>query len=178
MSALPAGYPRMLAGQDETYARIRSLLHAVTRALLEEQPQLLSFGTHRPPRDRSSGDSWHGVQTLCHVSAMLTGSKAPDLRGDGPRGLIAATDRVANFWGMRRRSESTDQGITSVTWIDARGDLLEVVVGVRVAVRAISAPFLPGPGPAPSPERTPGQASPSARTSPSSPHTPPSRPAG
>ena len=31
-----------------------------------------------------------------------------------------------------------------MTWGGADGDLLEVIVGVRVAVRAISAPFLPG----------------------------------
>ena len=33
---------------------------------------------------------------------------------------------------------------TTLSWAGPAGDLLELVLGVRVAVRAVSAPFLPG----------------------------------
>lgn len=144
MSALPAHPSEGIPGQDETHSRIRDLLGAVTGAVLEEQPGLLSFEDHRPQRDRSSGDSWHGLQTLCHVSALLTSSGAPAESASATTSLLAAVQRIADARGMRRRSEQDAHGARGTTWIDPSGDLLEVLVGVRVAVRAISAPFLPG----------------------------------
>ncbi len=144
MSALPRGTEDEIPGQDATHERIRSLLEAVTTALLETQPVLLAFRDHRPERDRSSGRSWHGLQTLCHVSALLAadGSPAPDRAG--AERLLEAVEGCAVARGLRRRSAEESHGILEATWAGPEGDLLEVIVGVRVAVRAVSAPFLPG----------------------------------
>src|SRR5690625_6979955 len=70
MSALPAG-PDPIADQDHTHGWIRALLEAVTSAVLETQPGLMAFGDHRPERDRPSGGAWRGLETMCHVSALL-----------------------------------------------------------------------------------------------------------
>lgn len=142
MSALPAGPSLSIPSQDDTHGRIHALLAAVTTVLLEQQPGLAGFEDHRPQRDRSSGESWRGLETFCHVSALLASTGQPD--GDNAQRALAAAHTVATARGMRRRSDSEVQGICGATWIDERGDLLDVVVGVRVAVRAISAPFLPG----------------------------------
>ncbi|GAA1491150.1 hypothetical protein [Brachybacterium sacelli] len=166
MSALPTGPTPQIAGQDETHARIHALLTAVTAALLQEQPDLNGFPDHRPQRDRSSGVSWRGLETYCHVSALLASSGVPGRADGGATRLLTAADEVATTRGMRRRSESDAHGICGATWTDATGDLLEVIVGVRVAVRAVSAPFLPGS------LRPVGSTSP---PSPISPLTPPPR---
>ncbi|GAA4522215.1 hypothetical protein GCM10023160_10290 [Brachybacterium paraconglomeratum] len=144
MSALPAHPSDSIPGQDETHGRIRELLGQVTTAVLEQQPGLVSFVDHRPQRDRSSGDSWHGLQTLCHVSALLASSGLPEDSMDATAALLDAADAFAESRGLLRRSEQQDSGVIGRTWTSATGDLLEVIVGVRVAVRAISAPFLPG----------------------------------
>lgn len=156
-----------IPGQDETHRRIHELLGAVTAAVLEAQPGLLGFADHRPERDRSSGSAWRGVQTLCHVSALLASARAPETSASAAQHLLDAVHAVAAARGLRRRSTRLRHGISGATWSDASGDLLEVVIGVRVAVRAISAPFLPGslrPLPTTSPP------------SPLSPPTPPPRP--
>ena len=166
MSALPTHPSDSIPGQDETHGRIRELLSVITTAVLEQQPGLIAFGDHRPQRDRSSGDSWHGLQTFCHVSALLASSGLPEDSLDATTVLLDAADAIAVSRGMIRRSEQQGSGITGRTWIGATGDVLEVIVGVRVAVRAISAPFLPG------------SLSPMATTSPASalsPLTPPPR---
>lgn len=144
MSALPAHPSDSIPGQDETHGRIHELLSAATAVILEQQPGLISFEDHRPQRDRSSGDSWHGLQTLCHVSALLASSAPPDDSAAASTALLDAADAVAGARGMRRRSVQDGCGITGRSWIDTTGNLLEVIVGVKVAVRAISAPFLPG----------------------------------
>ena len=144
MSALPAHPSEGIPGQDETHSRIRDLLGAVTGAVLEEQPGLLSFEDHRPQRDRSSGDSWHGLQTLCHVSALLVTTGRPERSAEATGQVIEAVHRVAAAWGMRPRAEQVGAAMTTLSWAGPAGDLLELVLGVRVAVRAVSAPFLPG----------------------------------
>lgn len=144
MSALPREPEDRIPDQDTTHGRIRSLLASVTGALLEEQPGLLSFHDHRPERDRSSGESWRGLQTLCHVSALLASDAAPDPRPGAAHALLRAVEARAVAAGMHRRAVEEGHGGITVSWRDDLGDLLEVVVGVRVAVRAISAPFLPG----------------------------------
>ncbi|MGP9538497.1 hypothetical protein ACT3SP_10820 [Brachybacterium sp. AOP43-C2-M15] len=144
MSAQPADGPATIPSQDDTHHRIHDLLGTVVTALLEEQPGLLAFHDHRPERDRSSGSAWHGLQTLCHVSALLVSSGEP-AEAEGATGrLLEVVHEIAASRGMRRRSEHGGHGMAGATWVDASGDLLEVVVGVRTAVRAISAPFLPG----------------------------------
>lgn len=143
MSALPADH-EAITDQDHTHGRIRALLGAVTAALLEEQPALAAFADHRPERDRPSGGAWRGLQTMCHVSALLTSRRAPDPTADGVQRVLDRAHTAARAWGLHRRSDNDDHGIRTSTWTNAAGELLEVVVGVRVAVRAISAPFLPG----------------------------------
>ncbi|MGP5289886.1 hypothetical protein ACTXL6_07535 [Brachybacterium tyrofermentans] len=142
MSTAPTASPATLPEQHEIYDWVRGLLTGVTDAVLDEQPELGGFVDRRPQRDRSSGETWRGTGTLCHVSALLASSGAPDLSGDSARDLLAAADRAALARGLRRRSESESQGISGATWRTGRGDLLEVIVGVQVAVRVISAPFL------------------------------------
>lgn len=167
MSALPSAAPDEVPGQDETHRRMHSLLTAVTDAALAAQPGLHGFHDHRPQRDRSSGDSWRGLQTLCHVSALLAGDGVPARSPQDAARLIGAVDAVATSYGMRPRAERSGAAMTVVSWTTAAGDLLELTLGVRVAVRAISAPFLPG------------SLSPMATTSPASalsPLTPPPRP--
>ena len=144
MSAPASHHSDSIPGQDETHSRIHDLLSAVTTAALEAQPGLVSFQDHRPQRDRSSGGSWRGLQTLCHVSALLTSSGLPAPSTSATTGLLEAVHRIAGARGMHLRSEQDGHGIRGTTWTDASGDLLEVLVGVRVAVRAISGPFLPG----------------------------------
>ncbi|ASK65392.1 hypothetical protein CFK39_05610 [Brachybacterium avium] len=144
MSALPSGAPDAIPSQDQTHQRMHDLLTAVTTAVLEEQPGLLDFRDHRPQRDRSSGDSWRGLQTMCHVSALLVSTGAPTGSESATGQLLGVADGVATSQGMHRRSERAGAGMTTASWTSAAGDLLEIVVGVRVAVRAISAPFLPG----------------------------------
>lgn len=144
MSALPRGTADEIPGQDATHARIRALLEAVTTVLLEQQPGLIAFRDHRPERDRSSGSSWHGLQTLCHVSALLASDGPPDPDQAACVRLLEEVERCARAHGLRRRSAEEAHGIHEASWGGADGDLLEVVVGARVAVRAISAPFLPG----------------------------------
>jgi hypothetical protein len=144
MSAPPARSPESVPSQDDTHRRINGLLGAVTAAVLQEQPGLGGFRDHRPQRDRSSGGSWRGVETFCHVSALLAASGEPDRSSDAARRVLDAAHAAATARGLHLRSESEGHGISGATWTDAAGDLLEVIVGVRVAVRAISAPFLPG----------------------------------
>ena len=144
MSAHPAVAADAIPGQDETHARIQELLAAVTDALLDQQPALRTFGDHRPQRDRSSGSSWRGLQTLCHVSALLASAGAPAAEdGTGAR-LVETVDALAGARGLRRRDRREGPGFLAATWHDGDGELLELIVGVRVAVRAVSAPFLPG----------------------------------
>ncbi|NMA77625.1 MAG: hypothetical protein GX960_10290 [Actinomycetales bacterium] len=144
MSALPSPSSDSIPGQDETHSRIHDLLSSVTTAVLEQQPGLLSFRDHRPQRDRSSGDSWRGLQTLCHVSALLTSAGPPAPTAEATTSLLETVRRTAEARGMSLRSQQDGHGIRGATWTDPTGDLLEVLVGVKVAVRAISAPFLPG----------------------------------
>lgn len=144
MSALPADRSATIPSQDETHHRIHELLSDLTTTVLEEQPGLVAFHDHRPQRDRSSGDSWRGLQTLCHVSALLVSTAPPAGSPASTASLLEAAHAIAESWGMHRRSEHEGHGITEASWVDAAGGLLEIVVGVRVAVRAVSAPFLPG----------------------------------
>lgn len=144
MSALRSDAPGSVPSQDETHQRMHDLLTSVTTAALDEQPGLLGFHDHRPQRDRSSGDSWRGLQTLCHVSALLASSGLPASSDGATARLLEAAHGIATSWGMHRRSERAGAGMIAVSWTNAAGDLLEMIVGVRVAVRAVSAPFLPG----------------------------------
>ncbi|AXK46063.1 hypothetical protein [Brachybacterium saurashtrense] len=145
MSALPSD-PSSAAdsvpGQDETHHRVRQVLTAVLEELRARHPGLGEFQDHRPARDRSSGDSWQGLQTLCHVSALLVGRGLPDPAEAA--GVIDAVHRAASAHGLHPRAENAGRGMTVVSWAGEEGDLLELVLGVRVAVRMVSAPFLPG----------------------------------
>lgn len=144
MSAHPAVAVDGIPGQDETHARIQELLGAVTDALLDQQPVLRAFHDHRPQRDRSSGSSWRGLQTLCHVSALLASAGRPAESAESTTRLLETAGTLAAARGMRGRDLREGPGFQAATWHDDAGELLEVIVGVRVAVRAISAPFLPG----------------------------------
>lgn len=95
MSALPAEDPRLsdsIASQDETHLHIRDLLAVATGALLYEQPSLGLFEDHRPQRDRPSGDAWNGLETMCHVSALLVAQNAPHLSDSDADRLLGAVD--------------------------------------------------------------------------------------
>lgn len=167
MSAVRVGSRDVVPTQDETHQRIRDLLGAVTTALLEEQPELLGFEDHRPQRDRSSGEDWRGLGTLCHVSALLVSGGVPRPADSRIDDLLDVVHSVASLRGMRRHRDQEGAASRAVTWVDDDGDRLDLVVGVRVAVRAISAPFLPG-------SLTPVTTT--SPPSPISPLTPPPRP--
>ena len=156
MSALPSGAEDEIPGQDETHDRIRVLLRSATSALLQAQPGLLAFR------------AWHGLQTFCHVSALLAADGRPDPDPARSARLLEAVERSVLPHGLHRRSAEEAHGVRTATWAGPEGDLLELIVGVRVAVRAISGPFLPG------------SLDPVTTTSPVtalSPATPPARPA-
>ena len=144
MSALPAKTPDVIASQDETHLHIHELLTAATHALLHEQPSLGTFEDHRPQRDRPSGEAWNGLETMCHVSALLVAGRSPDLSERGSQRLLDAVDSAVAPLRMTRQDDREDSGVRTVVWRDPDGVRLEVVIGVRVAVRAISKPFLPG----------------------------------
>lgn len=131
--------------QAAVHDRVRELLTAAGRALLAEQPSLQGFEDARPERDRPSGESAQGAPTLVHVSALLAARRAPDPSPAAADALVRAVDVVAR----RRRSgpgtSRTRHGIRHVVWGFEDGDRLELVLGVRVALRVISAPFLPSP---------------------------------
>lgn len=164
------GDPDTIDGQDRAHDRIRRLLSAVTEALLAEQPQVEFFSDHRPQRDRPSGAAWRGVETMCHVSALLVSRRAPDMFDDAVGRLLDVVDDATRPHGMARTGGDAPEpvaGIHRAIWSDAAGNRLELVIGVRLGVRAISAPFLPG------------SLQPLASTSPLSPlsaPTPPARP--
>lgn len=167
MSALPSHVPEAIATQDETHLHIRDLLTAATAALLEARPDLEMFEDHRPQRDRPSGEAWNGLETVCHVSALLVAGAAPHLEDEDREELLSRVDEAVAPRGLRRRQDREDSGVRSTTWRDDAGLRLDVMMGVRVAVRAISMPFLPG------------SLQPLATTSPASPIsplTPPPRP--
>lgn len=145
MSALPARSSATIADQDRAHQHIRSLLEAATSALLSERPDLVSFADRRPQRDRPSGMSWRGLETMCHVSALLASLRRPG-PGSG-RGLIESVHPVATAHGLRPHGSGltlAHAGMPRMVWGTDAGDLLELVIGVRVTVRAVSAPFLPG----------------------------------
>src|SRR5699024_3158019 len=83
------------------------------------------------------GGAWRGLETMCHVSALLASAHAPE--PGSAQQLLEAADGTAASRGLRRRSEREENGVRATTWSSHRGDLLEVIVGVRVAIRAISA---------------------------------------
>lgn len=141
MSASTAG-PEPIADQDHTHGRIRALLEAVTSVVLDEHPGLAAFTDHRPERDRPSGSAWRGLETMCHVSALLASASPPE-PGSAPQ-LLDTVHGAAASRGLQPRTQREGCGMPASTWVSDVGDLLEVVVGVRVAIRAISAPFLPG----------------------------------
>ena len=168
MSALPARQSAMIDDQDHAHQQIRALLESATSALLHEAPGLVAFTDRRPQRDRPSGMSWRGLETMCHVSALLA-SQRPPAPASGSA-LIESVRPVAAAHGLAPRGSGltlAHAGMPRMVWGAEAGDLLELVVGVRVKVRAVSAPFLPGS------LEPPTTTSP---VSPLSPLTPPPRP--
>lgn len=157
MAAVAPSTP--VPGQDATLDRLREMLAAATAALLAERPALGDFRDRRPARDRSSGDSWQGRPTLRHVSA-LRAATGPALEEPAAiEALLAAADRALAHLGLRRTGRDAGHGLHVERWTSAAGDELEVMVGVTVALRAISAPFVPDP---PAPRATMSPASPPA----------------
>src|SRR5699024_10040578 len=118
MSALATGPPDPIADQDRTHGRIRELLGTVTATLLAEQPQLSSFADHRPERDRPSGTAWRGLETMCHVSALLASVRPPE-DGSGPR-LLGSAEIAAGRCGLSRHRSAEVPGVAGTdraTWM-------------------------------------------------------------
>lgn len=59
------------------------------------------------------------------------------------RRLLSAADAAAARHGMTGLRTTVCEGVLQGRWSREDGDELELVIGVRVAVRVISAPFLP-----------------------------------
>jgi hypothetical protein len=98
---------------------------------------------HRPRRDRASGTRYLGVRTIQHVSALI-GSTAQPPASPGPSSLLRIADRALRGVGLVASEDSEVSGVRTRVWEGAAGDRAEVVVGARLLVRVISAPFLPG----------------------------------
>jgi hypothetical protein len=98
---------------------------------------------HRPRRDRASGTRYLGVRTIQHVSALI-GSTAQPPASPGPSSLLRIADRAMRGVGLVASEDSEVSGVRTRVWEGAAGDRAEVVVGARLLVRVISAPFLPG----------------------------------
>lgn len=150
--------------QDATLHRLREMLRTAATALLEEWPVLGDLRDRRPERDRSSGDAWNGLQTLRHVSALLAATGPAPEEPAAIEALLAAVDRAVSRLGMRRAGREAWHALHVVRWTTEEGDELEVMIGVTLALRAISAPFLPG------------SLAPRGTTSPASPLSPPTPP--
>lgn len=149
MTAVPE--PRLsevsaITTQDDAHERIRVLLTGAVGALLEEAPELLGFEDHRPQRDRSSGLTWSGVETQCHISAMLVAQGEAERGARSRERLVDAMDSAMRFFGLSGAAPiPEDPSIDGAfEWCGENGERLEVMFGVRLAVRAVSAPFLPG----------------------------------
>lgn len=137
------GPHRTLPSRAEVTERGAVLEREVVAALRAEQPELGEFTARRPARDRNSGEEVAGIGTLVHVGELLAGDGAPDPGRVATRRLLSAADAAAARHGMTGLRTTVCEGVLQARWSREDGDELELVIGVRVAVRVISAPFLP-----------------------------------
>ncbi|MFE5774731.1 hypothetical protein [Brachybacterium sp. NPDC056505] len=98
---------------------------------------------HRPRRDRASGTRYRGVRTIQHVSALI-GSTAEPPASPSPASLLRVADRALRGVGLAVSEDGEVSGVRTRVWEGPEGDRAEVVVGARLLLRVISAPFLPG----------------------------------
>lgn len=98
---------------------------------------------HRPRRDRASGTRYLGVRTIQHVSALI-GSTAEPPSSPSPASLLRVADRALRGVGLAMSEDGEVSGVRTRVWEGPEGDRAEVVVGARLLMRVISAPFLPG----------------------------------
>ena len=125
------------------HERVRELLADVGAALLREEPALGGFEEARPGRDRPSGDTWGGAPTAVHVSALLAALRTPALSRTEADALVGAARTAAGCHGAGASSQTDRHGIRQVVWMLPTGDRLELVLGVRLALRVLRAPVLP-----------------------------------
>ncbi|MGY5765535.1 hypothetical protein ACXET9_10055 [Brachybacterium sp. DNPG3] len=137
------GDPTAIALEREAHERVALMLDAVVTELRHEQPTLGAFLERRPARVRNSGLLWHGLETMSLVSALLASQGAPGWRSSGLTSLVRAADAAARGQGLLRQDDRLRGGLRQLSWRSPEGDLLEVVIGVCVSVRATSAPYLP-----------------------------------
>lgn len=136
----PAVTSRVLR-QDDAHDAVRRLLAAVAEDLLQAAPELIALEDRRPQRDRPSGITWRGMQTMCHVSALLASRSYTHLLPVSHRDLVRQVDRTARAHGLTRGEDSP---LGDAVWEGADGRRLEVGSGLHITVRAMSGPFLPG----------------------------------
>lgn len=132
-----------IAAQEEAHDRIARLLDVMIAELRQEQPSLGEFIVRRPARERHSGVLWQGLETMCLVSELMASVGTPGWRPGELAALVAGADAAARSQGFARCGDTQRGGLRQLVWDTPQGDLLEVVIGVRLSVRATSAPYLP-----------------------------------
>lgn len=155
MSSVPASPEPPVPTQDETHARVRTLLAEMTRALLDQHPELEGFEEARPFRDRSSGGSWQGLGTMVHVSSLLL-SRAPLHRAGPPpapgalctaaelESAASGLDGPLHGLGLHRAEAPPGSSLPQARWRGEEGLTAELIGAGHLAVRVISGAFLPG----------------------------------
>lgn len=144
MSSLSAVVREEISSQDEALARVRDLLGLVAEEIDHLEPDLGGLYEHRPSLERNSGVSWRGIETVCHVSALLSSHREAPLGEDRRRRLFRGFDRSDATRSLHRHEDHLDSPLPRRIWTTPEGDRLEIASGVRLTVRAISAPYLPG----------------------------------
>lgn len=145
VSAVPspcAAAVEEISSQDAARSRIRELLRGCAEDLASEG--ITRLYEQRPERDRNSGTSWRGIETICHISALLASPQEMPEHARERRRLLDALGRGATFRDLRRRHDRLEAPLPRRVWSTRAGDRLEVACGVRLTMRAISAPYLPG----------------------------------
>ncbi|GAA1733949.1 hypothetical protein [Brachybacterium phenoliresistens] len=155
MSSVPASPEPSVPTQDETHGRVRALLAEMTRALLDQHPEIEGFEEARPFRDRSSGGSWQGLGTMVHVSSLLV-SRAPLHRAGSARApeelcTVAELEAAASGldgplrgFALHRVEAPPGTSLPQARWRGEDGLTAELIGAGRLAVRVISGAFLPG----------------------------------
>lgn len=127
--------------QDDAHQQVRDVLAAAVDAVLDVDSSLYTWEEARPQRDRNSGTTWSGIETMCHVSALLVGIDTGQPSDLARARAVDAVGRAVADLGFDHAPQAPDG---TYVWTDAKGARLDLVAGERLALRAYSAPFLPG----------------------------------
>ncbi|UEJ84142.1 hypothetical protein Bra3105_07500 [Brachybacterium halotolerans subsp. kimchii] len=148
MTGGPLTTEHVPSGPAEARSRVHEILSVVVDALRTHAAPhagapALELIEHKPRRDRASGTRYLGVRTIQHVSALIGSTAAPPA-SPSPASLLRVADRALRGVGLAMSEDGEVSGVRTRVWEGPEGDRAEVVVGARLLLRVISAPFLPG----------------------------------